>query len=383
MSRFGDRAQDVSRVAQEPCPVFEQVHPLGRSVEEGCTQLFLERSDLAGEGGLRDVQSRRCAADMTFLRHGYEVLQLGEAHEGSLTPDMGQAKRVRRSIPKWYWHATVGLPDAHGMGIDIFGGASLLGMRRAGAAAARTLAHVGARLCAGMSTAEIDILVRKHTQKLGGVPSQLGYQGFPAALCTSVNDVVCHGIPSRHCILREGDIVNLDVTTCFEGFHGDNSAMFLIGRVTPEAAHVVDVSRRCLEAGIAAVRDGARLGDIGFAIETLAEREGCSVVRDFGGHGIGRAMHCEPSVAHHGRSGRGQRLRAGQCITIEPMINLGGHETTRDLDGWTIRTADGSLSAQWEHTLLVTQAGADVLTCVPADSQRPLPAPQSAGCVAR
>jgi methionyl aminopeptidase len=235
-------------------------------------------------------------------------------------------------------------------------------LRAAGQAAARTLAHVAERLKAGISTADIDSWVRAHTASLGARPSQLGYHGFPAAVCTSRNQVVCHGVPSPKERLQDGDIVNVDVTSELEGFHGDTSATFAIGALSAEAQHVQDVARRCLELGIAQVRPGARLGDIGAAIAELAQREGCSVVRDFGGHGIGRKMHMEPHVAHVGTRGSGMRLSAGMAFTIEPMINLGRPETRQLADGWTVVTADGSLSAQFEHTILVTESGAEVLT---------------------
>ncbi len=249
------------------------------------------------------------------------------------------------------------------MGITLFNSpAEQAALRRAGRAAAGTLAHVGARLAAGVTTAEIDRWVREDTARRGGTPSQLGYQGFPAAVCTSRNHVVCHGIPRRDEALAPGDIVNVDVTTCLDGFHGDTSATFLVGDPGPEARHVVDVARRCRDAGIAAVRSGARLGDVGAAVEALARREGCSVVRDFGGHGIGRVMHAPPHVAHHGTRGTGLRLHAGMVFTIEPMVNLGGAEVRVLADGWTVVTADGSLSAQFEHTVLVTRDGCEVLT---------------------
>lgn len=238
-------------------------------------------------------------------------------------------------------------------------------MRRAGAAAAATLAAVGGQLRAGMTTAEIDRLVRADTARRGGRSSQLGYRGFPAAVCTSRNDVVCHGIPSARERLRPGDIINVDVTTALGGYHGDTSRTFLIGEPGPEARHVVEVAARCLQAGISQLRDGARLGDIGAAISELARAEGCSVVRDIGGHGIGRHMHMPPHVSHVGQRGTGARLRAGMALTIEPMINLGGAEVVELDDGWTIRTADGSLSAQFEHTLLVTQNGCEVMTPQP------------------
>lgn len=248
------------------------------------------------------------------------------------------------------------------MPIEILSPAQIERMRRAGRAAAETLAFVGARLKPGMSTADIDRLVREDTARRGGRPSQLGYMGFPAAVCTSRNDVVCHGIPSRREILRSGDIVNVDVTTELDGYHGDTSATFLIGDVSDDARRIADVARRCRDAGIAVVREGARLGDIGAAIEELARAEGVSVVAEIGGHGIGRKMHADPHVAHVGKRGLGLRLKAGMAITIEPMINLGGAAIRELADGWTIVTADGSLSAQWEHTVVVTRDGFELTT---------------------
>jgi len=219
-----------------------------------------------------------------------------------------------------------------------------------------------------MTTADIDTLVRRDTKDRRGIPSQLGYDGFPAAVCTSVNSVVCHGIPDPLVKLARGDIINVDVTTEIGGFHGDTSATFFIDDIddaSPEAKHVVDVARRCLAAGIETVRDGSRVGDIGAAISELAHAEGCSVVEGVGGHGIGRKMHMEPHIPHHGRAGTGVRLRTGMVFTIEPMINLGGPEIVFRPDGWTIETADGSLSAQFEHTVWVTATGCEVLTELP------------------
>jgi methionyl aminopeptidase len=250
--------------------------------------------------------------------------------------------------------------------VEILGTPEIVAMRKAGAAAAATLAFVGARLRAGISTSDIDRWVREHTARLGGRPSQLGYKGFPAAVCTSRNYVVCHGIPSRHEVLRPGDIINVDVTTCIDGFHGDTSATLAIGRVSSDAQHVLDMARRCRDAGILVVREGARLGDVGAAIEELAHREGCSVVREFGGHGIGRRMHMEPHVSHVGPRGSGLRLRAGMVFTVEPMINLGRAEVRVLDDGWSVVTADGALSAQFEHTVLVTRDGFEILTERPA-----------------
>jgi methionyl aminopeptidase len=235
------------------------------------------------------------------------------------------------------------------VGIEINDPRTIARIRLAGRAAAGTLARIGEQLRAGVSTAEIDRWVREDTRRRGGTPSQLGYKGFPASVCTSRNNVVCHGIPSASTVLSDGDILNVDVTTKLDGFHGDTSATFLIGRVTPEARHVVDVSRRCRDAGIATIRDGARLGDLGAAIEDLARREGCSVVTEFGGHGIGRQMHMDPHVPHSGRAGTGLRLKAGMVLTVEPMINLGSPAIEVLPDGWTVVTRDGKWSAQFEH----------------------------------
>jgi methionyl aminopeptidase len=248
------------------------------------------------------------------------------------------------------------------MAVELYAARERDGLRKAGRVAAETLAFIARQLRAGMSTAHIDQLVREDTARRGGTPSQLGYHGFPAAVCTSRNHVVCHGIPSSRDVLTDGDILNVDVTTQFEGFHGDTSATFFIGAPTPEARHLVQTAQRCLDAGIACVAPGARLGDIGAAIEALAHAEGCSVVRDFGGHGIGRRMHQDPHVSHVGKAGQGLRLRPGMAFTIEPMLNLGGASVRVLDDGWTVVTADGLLSAQFEHSVLVTETGCEVLT---------------------
>jgi methionyl aminopeptidase len=250
------------------------------------------------------------------------------------------------------------------MAIELYGPHELGLLRRAGRVAAETLRHVGERLRIGMSTREIDLLVRADTARRGGRPSQLGYKGFPAAVCTSRNQVVCHGIPSPREHLADGDIVNVDVTTELEGFHGDTSRTFRLGVSSPEARHVAAVAERCLAAGVAVVRPGARLGDIGAAVEELATREGCSVVSAFGGHGIGRRMHMAPHVSHVGRRGSGLRLKPGMAFTIEPMINLGAPEVVVLEDDWTVVTRDGSLSAQFEHTVYVTESGVEVLTAL-------------------
>ena len=239
-------------------------------------------------------------------------------------------------------------------------------MRAAGRIARATLLAVGAKLRSGVSTADIDRWVREDTAARGGKPSQLGYKGFPSAVCTSRNDVVCHGMPGAKDVLADGDIINLDVTTEVDGYHGDTSITFAVGPISPEAKHLVRVAENAMLAGISQVREGARLGDVGHAVEEFAVQEGCSVVRDFGGHGIGRTMHAPPHVNHFGQRGMGLRLKAGMCITIEPMVNLGKPEVRIEKDGWTVRTQDGSLSAQFEHTVLVTKTGAEVLTLRPA-----------------
>lgn len=252
------------------------------------------------------------------------------------------------------------------MGVALLSPHSIKQMRLAGAAAAATLALAGRRLRAGVTTADIDRWVRCDTEARSGRPSQLGYQGFPAAVCTSANQVVCHGIPSPRLRLKAGDIINVDVTTKLGGYHGDTSETFMLSPVSDDARQVVEVARRCRDAGIAVVRHGARLGDIGAAIDELARSEGCSVVRDFGGHGIGRQMHLPPHVPHSAVglsfAQRSLRLREGMALTIEPMINLGGPEVRLLDDGWTVVTADGSLSAQFEHTIIVTREGSEITT---------------------
>ena len=236
-------------------------------------------------------------------------------------------------------------------------------MRRAGRAAAATLAYVGARLVPGMTTAEIDRLVRAHTAKLGGRPAQLGYHGFPAAVCVSRNDIVCHGVPSAQVRLAEGDIVNVDVTTELDGYHGDTSATFVIGDATAQARALVELARGARDAGIAAAVPGARLGDVGAAIVRHVGGAG-GVVEAYGGHGIGRAMHMDPHVSHVGRAQTGHRIREGMAFTVEPMVNGGTAATRTDGDGWTVRTADGALSAQWEHTVIVGANGPEITTVV-------------------
>jgi methionyl aminopeptidase len=195
------------------------------------------------------------------------------------------------------------------------------------------------------------------------IPSPLNYHGFPKSICTSVNQVVCHGIPSDKRILRHGDIINVDITVFKDGYHGDTSAMFLVGKVEAHAERLVRITQECLYRAIEVVRPGARLGDIGHVIQQHAEGNYYSVVREYCGHGIGSQFHEEPQVLHYGRPGTGMELQQGMTFTIEPMINAGKrHTKLSQRDGWTVETKDGRLSAQWEHTLLVTAGGCEVLT---------------------
>jgi len=241
-------------------------------------------------------------------------------------------------------------------------------MRDVGRLAADTLCQVASLVRPGVTTEQINEFVHQDTLKKGARPAPLNYRGggsgppFPKSVCTSVNEVVCHGIPGSY-VLKDGDIVNIDVTHVYKGFHGDTSATFYVGRRPGKTAQLVtEVARRALDAGIEQVRPGGRLGDIGAAIQEFAEKQGCSVVRDFVGHGIGRKFHDEPKVSHYGQWGKGVRLRPGMTFTIEPMINVGSWEVEVLDDEWTAVTADGSLSAQFEHTVLVTETGVEVLT---------------------
>lgn len=237
------------------------------------------------------------------------------------------------------------------------------GIRESGVINTALLGEVAKSIHEGITTEEIDDLVYDFTMSHGAVPATLGYEGFPKSCCTSVNNEICHGIPSDKVILREGDIVNVDVTTIYHGYFADASRMFCIGQLSPDAEKIVRVARECLEAGIAAVRPWGRLGDIGAAIQAVAQREGCSIVRDIGGHGVGLEMHEDPYVCHVGHAGTGMVLAPGMVFTVEPMVNLGTDKFFIDKrNGWTVYTKDGKLSAQWEHTLAVTETGIEILT---------------------
>ena len=248
------------------------------------------------------------------------------------------------------------------MAVELLSPREIDSMRAVGAIAASTLAEVGDRLEPGITTAQIDAWVRAETARCGAAPSQLGYHGFPAAVCTSVNEVACHGIPRTDVVLRDGDVVSVDVTSNRDGFHGDTCATFIVGRPGPQARNIVRTARACMWAGIRVVRPGVRLGDVGAAVEEVATAAGYAVVTAVGGHGIGRQMHMAPHVSHVGPARRGLRLREGMAFTIEPIITAGTPDLVEDEDGWTMRTADGRLAAQFEHTVLVVADGYEVLT---------------------
>ena len=235
-------------------------------------------------------------------------------------------------------------------------------MRRAGSLAAKLLQHLEPLVKPGVSTLQLNDEAERWTQKHGAKSAPLGYKGYPKSICTSVNEVICHGIPNAKQILKDGDIINIDVTPIVEGYHGDTSKTFLVGNPSPKAQKLVEVTQECLRLGIAEVKPGAKIGDIGAAIQEYAESFGFSVVRDFVGHGISNIFHTAPDVPHYGIRGRGKKLRAGMVFTIEPMINEGTHEEEMLNDGWTAVTSDRLLSAQFEHTIAVTEDGVEILT---------------------
>ncbi len=235
-------------------------------------------------------------------------------------------------------------------------------MRKTCQLAARTLNYIEAYIKPGISTEEINQLCHEYIIKHGAIPAPLNYHGFPKSVCTSLNEVICHGIPSSKDILKDGDILNVDVTTILDGFHGDTNRTFFVGEVKPEIKKLVEVTYQCMMKGIEVVRPGARLGDIGHAIQTLAEANGYSVVREYCGHGIGREFHEDPQVLHYGKAGSGVMLKQGMTFTVEPMINLGKRHCVLLDDGWTVITQDKKWSAQFEHTILVTDTGFEILT---------------------
>ncbi|CAI8284375.1 type I methionyl aminopeptidase [Porticoccaceae bacterium] len=236
-------------------------------------------------------------------------------------------------------------------------------MRVAGRLAAEVLELIGEYVVPGVTTEELDRICHEHIVNVQkSIPACLGYRGFPKSVCTSVNQVVCHGIPADKKILKNGDIINIDVTVIKDGWYGDTSKMYQVGTVASHAERLIKVSQECMYKGIEMVRPGVRLGDIGHAIQTHAEANYYSVVRDYCGHGIGPEFHQEPQILHYGRPGTGLELLEGMTFTIEPMINAGKHQTKLKRDGWTVETLDGRLSSQWEHTMLVTADGVEVFT---------------------
>lgn len=238
-------------------------------------------------------------------------------------------------------------------------------MKTAGRITGEALALAGEAVREGVSTAQLDSIIRHHIEKCGAKPSFLGYGGFPASACISINDEVIHGIPSKKRILQEGDIVKIDVGAFIGGFHGDSACTFPVGKISAEAQHLIDVTRESFYRGVeAAAKAGARIGDIGAAVDGYVTANGCSTVKKYVGHGIGHALHEDPSVPNYGTAGRGVRLCTGMTIAIEPMVNLGGAAVRELPDGWTVKTADGSLAAHYEHTVALTADGPILLTKV-------------------
>jgi len=248
--------------------------------------------------------------------------------------------------------------------------ASFAGMRAAGLLASQTLDYITPHVQPGISTGALDKLCHDFIVAHGAIPAPLGYKGFPKSICTSVNHVVCHGIPSER-TLREGDIANIDVTVIVDGWHGDTSRMYGVGKVPARARRLVEVTYEALQRGIDVVRPGATTGDIGAAIQTWVESQRCSVVRDFVGHGLGRVFHDAPNILHFGHRGTGEVLKPGMFFTIEPMVNLGKWQVKILADGWTAVTRDKSLSAQCEHSVGVTETGCEIFTASPTGQFQP------------
>jgi len=257
-----------------------------------------------------------------------------------------------------------------GRPIRIHGPAAFEGMRKAGAMAAECLDFIAPHVVPGVTTDRLDQLCHNFVAERGGISAPLNYRGFPKSICTSINHVVCHGIPGDK-KLQEGDIINIDVTTIVDGWHGDSSRMYPVGKIGRKAERLIEVTFEAMWRGIRQVKPGATLGDIGHAIQTYAEGERFSVVRDFCGHGLGQVFHDAPNVMHFGRPGEGEMLRAGMFFTIEPMINTGSFEVKILSDGWTAVTKDRSLSAQFEHSLAVTDDGYEIFTLSPRGLDKP------------
>jgi methionyl aminopeptidase len=255
-------------------------------------------------------------------------------------------------------------------GIKIHTAEDFAGMRAAGRLAAECLDMLVPHVQPGVSSEHLDDLAREFILDHGALPACLGYRGYTKTVCISANHVVCHGIPGPK-PLREGDIVNIDVTVILDGWHGDTSRMYGVGDVPARARRLVDITYEGLARGLAVIKPGATLGDIGYAIQSYVEANRCSVVRDFCGHGVGRVFHDSPNVLHYGRRGEGAKLQAGMFFTVEPMVNLGKPGVKVLSDGWTAVTRDKSLSAQCEHSVGVTETGVEVFTASPADLFKP------------
>ena len=254
--------------------------------------------------------------------------------------------------------------------IKLHGADAFAGMAKAGRLVAEVLDVLVDEVRPGITTEALDEFVYAFAMAHGAIPAPLNYRGFPKSICTSLNHVVCHGIPGPRA-LKEGDILNIDVTLIVEGWHGDSSRMYAVGKISRAAERLLEVTHNALMRGVAAVKPGATTGDIGAAIQTYAESERCSVVRDFCGHGLGRVFHDRPNILHYGEPGEGLQLKPGMLFTIEPMINLGKPHVKILSDGWTAVTRDRSLSAQFEHTVGVTETGCEVFTVSPRGWDRP------------
>ena len=254
--------------------------------------------------------------------------------------------------------------------IKLHGPAEFEAMRKAGRLTAEALDLLVPMVKPGVTTDELDQVIVEFAKAHNAIPAPYNYRGYPKSICTSINHVVCHGIPNEK-PLREGDIVNIDVTLIVDGWHGDSSRMYMVGEVNRKAERLVEVTYECLMRGIAMVKPGAHLGDIGYAIQSFAEAERCSVVRDFCGHGLGRTFHDHPNVLHYGRMGEGVELKPGMFFTIEPMINLGRPHVKILGDGWTAVTRDRSLSAQFEHPVGVPETGVEIFTLSPKGLDHP------------
>jgi methionyl aminopeptidase len=254
--------------------------------------------------------------------------------------------------------------------IKLHGPDAFAGMHKAGQLVAEALDLLVDEVRPGVTTEALDALVFDFAMDHGAIPAPLNYRGFPKSICTSLNHVVCHGIPGPR-VLKEGDVLNIDVTFIVDGWHGDSSRMYAVGKISRAAERLLEVTYNALMRGVAAVRPGATTGDIGAAIQAYAESERCSVVRDFCGHGLGRVFHDRPNILHYGEPGEGLQLKPGMLFTIEPMINLGKPPVKILSDGWTAVTRDRSLSAQFEHTVGVTETGCQVFTLSPKGLDRP------------